>query len=75
MFCLKGLFLQVFFIFLFPVAGQIKLSCFAEGKGIIYYYSLHSKLVSSAAYTNLIGGIEENYFNSLGWLMMSNFRL
>lgn len=71
---LFGVFL--FFLFFFPpVAGQIKLSCFAEGKRIIYYYYLHSKLVSFAAYTNLIGGTEKNYFNCLGWLMMSNFRL
>lgn len=49
----------------FPVAGQIKLSCFAEGKGIIfyYYYSLLLKLISSATYANLIGRIERNYFN------------
>lgn len=60
--------------FFFPVAGQIKLSCFAEGKGIIYY-SLLLKLVSSAAYANLIGRIEKNDFNSLGWMMMSNFCL
>lgn len=57
------------------MAGQIKLSCFPEVKGIIYYYSLHSKLVSSAAYANLIGGTEKNYFNFLGWLMISNFCL
>lgn len=73
MFFLKGLFLCFFFFF--PVAGQIKLSCFAEGKGIIYYYSLLLKLVSSAAYANLIGRIEKNDFNSLGWMMMSNFCL
>lgn len=57
------------------MAGQIKLTCFAEVKGIIYYYSLHSKMVSCAAYADLIGGIEENDFNSFGWLIMSNFRL
>lgn len=79
MFCFNGLFLFFFFweggwIF-FPVAGQIKLTCFAEVKGIIYYYSLHSKMVSCAAYADLIGGIEENDFNSFGWLIMSNFRL